>query len=433
MLIDENVRYNELVKLTDNGIDIANYVQIRDAFTKRYKEIYGQDIDLSTGSADGQYVEMHSLIINNILETIKQTYASLDANQAQGHFLDIICALSNVTRKNATKSVASIAVKNTGDTDITLASGTQFIDKNGNTWTYKGDAITLATGATQYNSIVVECDEIGPVSAPGDEVSGNGWITTTVESTTIDVKQYSDADMGSYQETDTQLRARRNASLSMGGFTVLESLQGALLSVLGIEDVKIYNNATDIAMTTKITGQTVNAHSIYVIVRQRSDIAISDKQIGQIIYEKLTPGINTTEATSNNHSYTIQLTDILSQTVNWRQAQPIGSTDNKIVVELTKNAAFSNSSLTIIAKRLKEYLNNLAIGEDVYTALLFSEITNADPLFRGQPTYVCGNITIHIDNADYTTSYTNSDKYFNFTGSYSIYAETDTTITIHFK
>ena len=71
--------------------------------------------------------------------------------------------------------------------------------------------------------------------------------------------QEKDADIGSPEESDTELRARRNQSGGAAGVTVLESLLGALLNVVGIEDVKIYNNNTN-AATTSADETTVDAH-----------------------------------------------------------------------------------------------------------------------------------------------------------------------------
>lgn len=409
MLLDRNVNYNELIKLTSDGVSIADFVEIRNALTVRYKEIYGQDIDLSTGSADGQYVEMHSLIFNNILETIKQTYASLDVNQASGHFLDILCALSNVVRKDATSSIAQLAVKNTGSADIVLETNTKFVDKNGKTWTYLGSDITLAVNASSETSISVECDELGPVSAPGNN-SGNGWITSTLTSSTIDVKQYTDAELGSYQETDAQLRARRNSSLSMSGSTVIESLQSSLLAVLGIKDALIYTNVTDTASTSiSKDGTSIQPHSIYVIVRQRKEVTVSNETIGLLIYNKLTPGINTspTGVSADNKNYTVAVTDILRQTISWRQSTPVTPT---ISIGIALLPGFDkNTTYSKIIKAICDYCNEKRLSENLTANELWAEATYADPLFRGKATFSVGNVT--INNA---ASYTNLDTYYDY-------------------
>ena len=79
-----NINWTELIQFTKNGVYVADYQEIRSAICNRFKEIYGQDIDLATTSADGIYVETLSLMINNILQSFKHFYAQLDVRTASG-------------------------------------------------------------------------------------------------------------------------------------------------------------------------------------------------------------------------------------------------------------------------------------------------------------------------------------------------------------
>ena len=65
MLQNNIVNIDEFIKLTNAGLKIATFTQVRAALIDRYKSIYGSDIDLSTGSADGIFVNDLALIINN--------------------------------------------------------------------------------------------------------------------------------------------------------------------------------------------------------------------------------------------------------------------------------------------------------------------------------------------------------------------------------
>ena len=134
--------YTNLIKFTKDGLQTADYTEIRSIITNRYKQIYGYDIDLSTGTADGQFIEMLSLMMNNILLIVKQMYTNLDANLAQGKMLDIISSLTNVQRRQATYSRASITVTSISD-DVSLTE-LDVIDKNGTIWSWSSDtAVTF--------------------------------------------------------------------------------------------------------------------------------------------------------------------------------------------------------------------------------------------------------------------------------------------------
>jgi hypothetical protein len=98
MLQDREVPIDQFIKITAGGIVIADYDQVQSALVKRYKEIYGSDIDLANTTADGVFVNDLALIINNILQSFKTLYSNLDVNTASGVYLDSLCRLSNITR-----------------------------------------------------------------------------------------------------------------------------------------------------------------------------------------------------------------------------------------------------------------------------------------------------------------------------------------------
>ena len=94
-LVDKNIDWRSFITLSKNGLSVASYTQVREAFQELFKSIYGNDIDLSSGSADGTYVDDISLIVNNILQNSKNFYNNLNIDTASGKFLENLCALSN--------------------------------------------------------------------------------------------------------------------------------------------------------------------------------------------------------------------------------------------------------------------------------------------------------------------------------------------------
>ena len=96
--------FDSLITITNAGFEVASYPEIREALVQRMKEIYGSDIDVSTGSADGIWIESLSLVINNILQSFLQLNANLNPDTATGIYLDVLSSLTNVIRKRATKS-----------------------------------------------------------------------------------------------------------------------------------------------------------------------------------------------------------------------------------------------------------------------------------------------------------------------------------------
>ena len=393
MIRSNDVDISNFITFTPGGIKIAEFTQVRDALINRYKEVYGSDIDLSTGTTDGVFINDLALIINNILQSYKNLYANLNVNTASGQYLDALCALSNVTRIPESRSVASLNITNNGDSPYLEESGTTFVDKNGTEWLYN-EPLSLQPGETK--SIQVECGEFGPIAAP------KNWIDRTLELTSLAVVQPNSASLGEYAESDSHLRNRRAQSTGASGITVLESLTGALLAVAGIKDVYIYNNFTGTTPTIS-DGSTLATHSIYVTIRYGEGISIDDSTIGKIIYEKMTPGINTSEPAANlsntgekkEYNYTPVFDGISLSSYNtmvyWKKAIPLHPT---ITLNIKGINNFSINQLDIIGEAVKNYLNNLYINADITETNILVEATGTDTYFLGRPTFLVDGITI---------------------------------------
>lgn len=402
MLQNYNLTINDFIRMTASGVQVASFVQIRSALIDRYKSVYGQDIDLSTGTADGVFVNDVALIINNILQAMQTMYSNLDVNTASGVYLDVLCALSNVRRKGSTYSNTSLLVTNPTNVTSTEYENLTFVDQAGTEWYHPGK---VQFNANETKQLMVICKEPGEIKAPA------GWITQTLEVTYLTVKQENDANVGSNQETDAKLRARRTQSSGAAGVTVLESLVGALLNVSGIEDVEVYNNngTSDI---TAADGTTVDAHSVYVIIRKQAGVTIDDATIGTIIHEKLTPGIHScdssgTSGIAKNYTYVSEVYGVTiaesQQNVYWKEATPI-SPDIIITIDILD--FFTSDEFDTIGPALIKYMNEVKLGQIATSTDLLIETVSADPGFRSRPTY-----TVH----DVQVSDAQSDTYYHYT------------------
>lgn len=407
----------DFVKFTNSGLLVASFNEIRETLIYRYKSIFGQDIDFSTGNADGVYVNDLALLINNILQSFKSFYSNLDVNEASGKYLDNLCSLSNVFRKGATRSNTSLNVTNLNDT--VYQNGTAeypeqiyFVDNGGNIWKSK-ENVFYQIEPNKTASIYVESEELGPVKAD------KGWINSTLEVTYLKVEQPNDANVGIERERDNELRIRRAQSSGGEGVTTIDSMVGALLDVGGIRDVKVYSNVSGSEKAAK-DGTNIPNHNVYIITRY--DNSIDDDSlkstIGSIIYQKMTPGVYTTNSTSSetgtpmNYKYIPEwkaspLT-LFGSDVYWKKAK---SVNPKITIVLNALEFFDKSEGTVIGNQLIEYLNNLSLSTDLTTDDILVQASYADPLFQGYRTYNIGNITIEGAN---NNKYENKDMFYSY-------------------
>lgn len=432
MLKDRKFEIGNFVRLASVGMEVAEFVDVRDAIIKRYKEVYGSDIDLSTASADGVFVNDIALIINNILQVMKSLYSNLDVDTASGVYLDSLCRLANVNRLGATKSTASLIVTNLltsgdpvtfGDIDENgnVLNQLTFVDKAGTEW-ISNASITLAPNESA--ELKVTCEETGPVDAPA------GWIAQTMLVMNLKVEQKEDAIRGSNEETDTELRKRRAQSSGANGISVLESLVGALLEVTGIEDVRIYNNNTLLEQVAKDNTK-IAAHNMYVILRQQKGLNIADATIGELLYTKLTPGIKTTASTAastngeaKSYEFIPQMLGItinyFNQFVYWKKAIPIKPI---ITAKIHPTSYFVESEFATLAQSVYDYANNLKLGDAIDTDQIFIALLDADPEFKGQRTYTLKTSEITVASTE------NPDTYYEYS-TFSFNKETDGSYTL---
>lgn len=417
MLKDRKFEIGNFVRLASAGMEVAEFVDVRDAIIKRYKEVYGSDIDLSTASADGVFINDMALIINNILQIMKSLYSNLNVDTASGVYLDALCRLANVNRMSATKSTASIIVKSlltTGDPIIfgdvdengNVVNQITFVDKAGTEWVSDA-SVTLGPGKSA--EVKVTCTEAGPVDAPA------GWINQTMLVMNLSVTQTENAIRGSNEETDTELRQRRAQSSGANGISVLESLVGALLEVTGINDVSIYNNNTLVNATAK-DGTVIAPHNIYVVIRQQKGLNIDDSTIGDLIYTKLTPGIKTTASAAvsangiaKSYEFIPQMLGVtinyLNQFVYWKNAVAIKPT---ITAKIKPTQYFTEDEINVIAQEVYNYANNIKLGDSIDADRIFIAILDADPEFKGQKTYTVSASDVSVTSTD------NPDTYYEY-------------------
>lgn len=407
-----------LIIITNTGIKVATFSQIKASLIARYKEIYGSDIEIVDTNADGIFINDLALIINNILQSCQTAFANLDINTANGIYLDRLCALTNLRRKQATHSTAGLTIKNLDtENSVEIENGLKFVDKAGLTWTYNDLSFIIPASSDENNlemaDIMVECDEFGPISAPP------GWIFTSIETLPIEVVQSVKAQIGENEESDQDFRARQAASNGNQGITVLDGLINDLLSLNGIKDAYIFNNNSENTIVNACSDNTdVLAHSIYIILKGIFNDELRQK-ICNIIFEDLTPGINSTECDENviagnagqgTYQQGISAGAISFNTnVYWKEATGIHPT---ITINIQTLPNYTLAELDEVEKDLITYLNSLPIMTDLTEGNILAEAVYADPQFKGKSTYQVNSVSI---TGAVNGKFTNTGSFYEYT------------------
>lgn len=398
----------DLIKVTPNGIQKLDYADIVKVILDEYRKIYGADIDLDPRTADARFVYAVCEIINSGCEVISQLYNNLNPSTATGVFLDILCSLTNVTRRSATASTAKVKMVNNGNADVTIQGDStiwNLIDDAGNEWTILNKTssdITIKAGATMF--INYQSSVLGRTATSSFTFEVVDAKTSNIA---LSVESFS---VGQEEESDADLRYRR-ANDSGYGISVLEGMQGALRRILGVTDTYVYSYSGDTSESASLyvnnTSKTIPAHSIAVLLRYDNVNEPNKQQVAEAIRSYITPGIQTNGDTTYNFFTGVNET---GEVIRWFVTKPVNPTIKITITPLSNFAGISTARS--VAQALTNYLNNLPISSKYQLSSLVNVIQNADPLYMSRSTFVFSSISgLGVDG---TNPYPNRGCYFDY-------------------
>jgi uncharacterized phage protein gp47/JayE len=363
-------------QFTPDGIQVQTFQEIYDELAAGYRVIYGDDINLDLNSPDGQRVAIEAQLVLD-----SQSFGALEYNQrdpdlALGQSLNSIIKLSGITRRPATRSQVDVTVVT--DRPLTLPIDYTVEDDLGQSWS------TLAVRAISAGTTTVTLFAIAFGAIAAD--SGTIVNPVTVVIGVISVTNPASATVGIDEETDQELRVRRNKSLETPRSSSTGRMFTALASVANVTDVAVYENDTD---TTD--SDSIPAHSLFVVVEGGAvadivETMTKNKTGGKGMVGSVTGTFSEVFTRPNGTTFTIVNTMTFDR-----------PTDVPLLVRL--NATFVDASLPIDEVRIQQEIAKqvFGIGDNLKAGQLYILAFNAGKNFI--PT----NLEISRDNgATYT-------------------------------
>ena len=248
-------------EFTIEGISIQTFDEIFEELAEGYRAIYGQDINLDQDSPDGQRIAIEAKARLDLQTFAAQLYSQIDPDFSAGDFQNKIIKWAGIERGPATKSTVDVTI--TTDRNITLEAGYIVKDLTEQEWETT-DENSLVIGA---NTITLTAVLFGNVEADADTITEPITIVLGVLSVTNPLAATSGLD----EETDEELRIRRNQSLENASYSTTGGLFAKLANLTGVDDLAVYENDTKI--DDPITG--IDANSLWVVILggEVSDIA----------------------------------------------------------------------------------------------------------------------------------------------------------------
>jgi uncharacterized phage protein gp47/JayE len=209
-------------QLTATGLELDDLLTRQARIFSELRANISTVLDLTTDDSLGQIVNILLESEQAMAELIQAAYNSWDPDSASGHSLTSMSMVTGTQRNPATQGTVVLKCNLDGATLLPAGSQARAGNDPDNTWETLADFTSPAGPAANYN-IDAQCITAGEIEAPA------GTITTIVTPVVgwNSVTNDADADTGDEQETDSELRLRREIEVTAGGSSSVDNIRAA--------------------------------------------------------------------------------------------------------------------------------------------------------------------------------------------------------------
>ena len=230
-----------------SGLTTQTYDELLAFYTAAFQACYGADVNLASDTPDGQLIGILIQANLDLLDWVSKVNANFDPDQALGVILDQRVALNAIQRQAGTYSVTPITVVTdralplTGLDALVIDPNAKVYtvqDEAGNQWQLQTTQSPAAAGSYVYNF---------QASVPGKVLTTLNTITSPVSIVlgVVSVNNPSaQTTMGQDEETDAELKIRRQKATAIAAQGVHDALVAMLENIPGVTFAKVWENDT---------------------------------------------------------------------------------------------------------------------------------------------------------------------------------------------
>lgn len=335
-----------MATLTEEGIKIERLDSIVSTLENGLRQIYGQNIDLSPNTPDGQVVGLLAQIRMDFEELAENVYRQLDPDVATGAWLEQRVAYAGLMRRGANYSyLRSVAL--TGEPNTRLYSGIVVSDTHKVRWVLASDVTLDSNGSARAD---FRSEQLGAFNL----AKNTNLTIETITLGLISATTQEDAEVGIEEETDIQLRERFLFSRTKNAQNSAEAINAKIAALPDVKHVRVLENNT---------GQRdsfgVEPHSINVIVNGGDSADIAD-----VIYQNKGAGVGL----QGDTQVTLQR-DNEQRVIRFDRAAMV---DIQISMRCVRYEDFTQINKSEITEQLAKQVFN--IGQTVSLSRLYSPI-----------------------------------------------------------
>lgn len=339
-----------MTQLTETGFERTRLIDRLAEIQGDARAIFGQDIDLSSDTMDGQHISLFAEAIADLDELAELIWLSFDPDLAFGNSLSRLVKINGIERSQGAFSTVNLTLTGTPQTLVP-----------------KGSIVSNANGTvTVYTTADARINELGTatVTAMPDTmgaISANANNLTTIKTPLFGWSMVNNAaamTVGKVRESDALLRARRRGSVSKGNRNMTEALWAKLADLTGVIDVAVLENATQ-----NEDSRGLPPHSIHVVIAGGDNL-----EIAQTIWLSKTGGT----VVAGTESYTI--IDEVGNDQVMKFSRPVDASI-KVKVFITPLSGYSFSTENLIKNAVINYLQeNTSVGGNIINSALYSPL-----------------------------------------------------------
>jgi uncharacterized phage protein gp47/JayE len=280
--------------ITETGFNRKRLDVILEELNNEVRAILGENANLSPESPDGQINGVLSESFANLWEIGQAAYNSFNPSAATGAALSNLVQLNGITRLAASASFVDLFLTGTPGAFIpagSLVSGAGvpvfFQTVTDVTLDGSGEGVTEAI-AQQTGPIIANAGTLVNIETPI-----TGWLTVT---------NPDNATIGRNEETDLELRARRQKSTAAASQSIIDSIFANVADLPGVVQVAVIENDTD----ATVDSQPPHSFHTVVLGGDNQDIAneiFLRKPAGIQAFGSITEVVNDIQGFPHNISF----------------------------------------------------------------------------------------------------------------------------------
>lgn len=342
---------SEVFGITPTGFNKKRLDTIITELEALFISVYGSNFKVSPETKQGQIIAGVATELSSLWDIAEAAFIAFDPNGATDVSLDRLVQYNNLTRKKATFSTGTITVAGTPNTVIPAGSEVSTSDSNSVFAT--SAAVTIPAGGSV--DVAIQAIETGPITATALTINTidtpiSGWDSVT---------NATDIIPGANEETNEELRIRRNQSTSINAQNNIDGLKAQLLALDGVKKAIVFDNDTD------STQEGLIAHAGEAIV-----LGGDNAEIAQTILINKIPGIpyegNTTETILDEEGIDIDI----------KFTRPT-AVDIVMSIDILTTPNFPSSGVDDIKNNILSYVNGTLIPGREFSVsddVIFSEL-----------------------------------------------------------